>query len=181
MDDLGHDPHLILVGLMGAGKSTVGELCARRMGRPFIDTDELVQTAAGMTIAELFTVSGEGRFRAMEREALTDACASPRPAVIACGGGAVVHADNRRTLKTGGFVVWLQADPDVLADRVGRGAARAERPLLSGTPAATLERLAQVREGAYAAVANEVVDTSHWSPAEVAEAVIAAYEQSGPS
>ena len=181
MDDLGHDPHLILVGLMGAGKTTVGELCARRMGRPFVDTDELVQTAAGMTIAELFTVSGEGRFRAMEREALTDACASPRPAVIACGGGAVLHGDNRRTLKRSGFVVWLQAEPEVLADRVGRGNARAERPLLSGAPGATLERLAQMREGAYTAVADEVVDTNDRSPAEVADAVIVAYEDSGPS
>jgi shikimate kinase len=169
-------PHLLLVGLMGVGKSTVGARCAKRMGRPFIDTDDLVQTAAGMTIPDLFALYGEGRFRALEREALTDACASPRAAVIACGGGAVVHADNRRLLKSAGVVVWLQAPPEVLADRVGHGSARAERPLLAGGPAATLERLADVRAGAYEAVANIVVDTSGRSVDGVVDAVVAGYE-----
>jgi shikimate kinase len=169
-------PHLLLVGLMGAGKSTVGARCAKRMGRPFVDTDELVQTSAGMTVPDIFSLYGEGRFRALEREALTDACASPRPAVIACGGGAVVHADNRRLVKSAGVVVWLQAPPEVLVDRVGRGSARAERPLLAGGPAATLERLADVRAGAYAAVANVAVDTSDRSVDEVVDAVLEAYD-----
>jgi shikimate kinase len=165
-------PHLVLVGLMGAGKTTVGYQCGKRLGRPFVDTDDLVETAAGMTVAELFALSGEGRFRAMEREAVADACASPTPSVIACGGGAVLHADNRRRLKSRGFVVWLQAPPDVLADRVGRGTERAERPLLAEGPVSTLERLAAMRAGAYEAVADAVVDTADRSVDEVVDAVL---------
>ncbi len=178
MDGAGaDDSHLVLVGLMGAGKTTVGYQCAKRLGRPFVDTDDLVQTAAGMTVAELFAVSGEGRFRAMEREAVADACASPTPAVIACGGGAVLHADNRKRLQSCGFVVWLQAPPEVLADRVGAGMQRAERPLLAGGPASTLERLGAVRAGAYEAVADAVVDTEGRSVDEVVGAVLEVYPQ----
>lgn len=169
-------PHLVLVGLMGAGKTSVGELCAARLHRAFVDTDRLVETAAGMTVADIFTVYDEGRFRALEREAVTDACASPVPAVIACGGGAVLHADNRRRLQSAGLVVWLQAPPQVLADRVGRGPARTERPLLAGAAAATLERLARVRADAYAAAADVVVDTTDRGIGEVADAVVEAYE-----
>jgi shikimate kinase len=176
MPDAGPDgPHLVLVGLMGAGKTTVGYQCAKRLGRPFVDTDDLVQTAAGMTTAELFTLSGEGRFRAMEREAVADACASPTPAVIGCGGGAVLHADNRRQLKSCGFVVWLQASPEVLAERVGRGTQRTERPLLADGSMPTLERLVAVRASAYEAVSNVVIDTDGRSIAEVVDAVLEEY------
>ncbi|HEX6311592.1 MAG TPA: shikimate kinase [Acidimicrobiia bacterium] len=169
-------PHLVLVGLMGAGKSTVGARCAKRLGRPFVDTDDLVQMAAGMTVADVFSLYGEGRFRALEREAVADACASPRAAVIACGGGAVGHADNRRVVQSAGVVVWLQAPPEVLVDRVGRGSARAERPLLVDGPATTLERLAIARAAAYEAVADVVVDTGDRSVDEVVAMVLAAYD-----
>jgi shikimate kinase len=169
--------HLVLVGLMGAGKTSVGEVCATRLGRPFIDTDDLVETAAGMTIADVFAYYGEDRFRALEREAVTDACASPAPAVVACGGGAVLHADNRRRLASAGYVVWLQAPPEVLVDRVGRGQPRTERPLLADGPAPTLERLAFVRADAYAAVADARVDTSDLTVSEVADAVIEVYRK----
>ena len=167
--------HLVLVGLMGAGKTSVGEVCASRLGRPFVDTDDLVEIAAGMTVPDLFALGGEGRFRALEREAVADACATPKAAVIACGGGAVLHADNRRALKSAGFVVWLQASPEVLVGRVGRGAARTERPLLAGGPATTLERMSIVRAGSYEAIADAVVDTDERTVAEVADAVLEAY------
>ncbi len=169
------ESHVILVGLMGAGKTTVGEVCASRLRRPFVDTDALVEIAAGMTVADLFAHAGEGRFRALEREAVADACASPVATVIACGGGAVLHADNRHQLKGAGFVVWLQASPEVLAERVGRGGARSERPLLAGRPATTLERLSVVRAGSYEAVAEAVVDTDDRTVAEVADVVLEAY------
>jgi shikimate kinase len=167
--------HLVLVGLMAAGKTTVGERCARRLGRPFVDTDELVEATAGMTVAEVFQLSGEGRFRALEREAVADACASPAPAVIACGGGAVLHADNRRVLRAAGFVVWLQAPPPVLSERLDGEAAGPQRPLLSGGAAATLERLAVVRAHAYEAVADDVVDTDGRSVDQVTDAVLRVY------
>jgi shikimate kinase len=171
-------PHLILIGLMGVGKSTVGRRCAQRLGRPFVDTDDVVEALAGMPVSTLFATEGESTFRALESQALADACASPAPAVIACGGGAVVDAGNRRRLERAGTVVWLQAPANVLSTRVGTGDGR---PLLldpAGEPrprthvTATLERLALLRESAYAAAADLVVDTAGRSPDEVAVEVL---------
>lgn len=166
--------HLVLVGLMGAGKTTVGRRCAQRLDRPFVDTDDLVETLAGVSVAECFTSFGEAAFREYESQAVVDACASPEPLVIACGGGAVLDAENRRHLSESGFVVWLHAPPDVLATRVGGGAGR---PLLAAgdTPIATLERLALIREAAYEASADAVVATDGRSIDEVADAVIEAF------
>jgi shikimate kinase len=121
--------HLVLVGLMGAGKTSVGQRCAELLDRPFVDTDELVVAAAGVTFEQIWSIEGESGFRARERVAVMDAAASPEPLVIACGGGAVLDADNRRVLRDSGFVVWLAASPDVLASRlVGDDS----RPLLAG-------------------------------------------------
>jgi shikimate kinase len=170
--------HLILIGLMGVGKSTVGRRCARRLARPFVDTDEVVEALAGMPVPALFATQGESTFRALETQAVADACASPVPAVIACGGGAVVDPINRRAIQSAGTVVWLQAPADVLSTRVGTGDGR---PLLvdaAGAPrsrthvAATLERLALLRESAYAAAADFVVDTVGRSADEVTNEVL---------
>ena len=90
--------HLVLVGLMGAGKTTVGRRCAKRLERPFVDTDELVVAAAGVPFAELWSAEEEAGFRVRERAAVADAAASPEPLVIACGGGAVLDSENRRAL-----------------------------------------------------------------------------------
>ncbi len=152
------EQHLVLVGLMGAGKTTVGEQCAARLGRPFVDTDRLVEASTGLTIAEIFDQRGEAAFRELERDVVADACASPTPLVIACGGGAVLDADNRRRLRATGLVVWLQASPAELGTRV---ASATDRPLLRGgaSAAATLERLTELRAPAYTAVAHATVDT----------------------
>jgi shikimate kinase len=169
--------HLVLVGLMGAGKTTVGAEVAQRLDRPFVDTDDLVEVATGRTVAEIFATEGEGAFRARERQAVADACAAPAPMVIACGGGAILDPESRRRLCTGGFVVWLQAPPAVLADRL---AASDARPLLAGRmPVATLERLAHVREAAYAATADAEVETEGRTVAQVADAVLAAMPAPG--
>jgi shikimate kinase len=161
--------HVVLVGLMGAGKTTVGRALARRIGRPFVDTDELVETAAATTIAEIFAAEGEAGFRARERVAVADACASPEPLVISVGGGAVLDPENRGCLRGGGVVVWLRAPADVLAARVGAGTSR---PLLSGAPpAVALGRLAELREPAYQAVADVVVETAARTIEEVVTAV----------
>jgi shikimate kinase len=166
--------HLVLVGLMGAGKSTVGAECARRLDRPFVDTDELVEAVTGATIAELFATVGEQAFRVHERAAVADACASPVPAVISCGGGAVLDPVNRRRLRDRGVVVWLRATPDVLADRVR--ADGVDRPLLGPAGAVTtLERLAVTRHDAYEAAAHTVVDTDGCTVDQVADAVLEAY------
>jgi len=164
--------HLVLVGLMGAGKTTVGAGCATRLERPFVDTDDLVEVLAGRTVAELFA-AGERAFRDVERQAVADASASPTPLVIACGGGAVLDADNRTALRATGFVVWLRAGPAVLADRVRDDAVH--RPLLADGPLPTLVRLAETRDAAYRAVADAEVSTEERTPDAVADAVVEEY------
>ena len=164
--------HLVLVGLMGAGKTTVGQRCAELLGRAFLDTDQLVEANARMGVADIFQHHGERQFRVLERDAVADACASPDPLVIACGGGAVLDPENRRRLRACGLVVWLRASPAVLGARVGAGD---DRPLLAATPQppiTTLERLSAQREPAYDGVAHVQVDTEGRSVDEVAAAVV---------
>jgi shikimate kinase len=174
MSDDGSRHHLVLVGLMGAGKTTVGAACATRLARPFVDTDDIVEANTGTSVADVFAHQGEAGFRDLERRAVADACATPVPAVIACGGGAVLDGDNRRRLHRAGFVVWLQAAPSTLMARVKDGA---ERPLLQGRGTATLERLAVVRATAYEAVADALVDTEDHTVPEVVDAVLEVYRR----
>ena len=147
--------HVVLVGMMGTGKTTVGRLLADRLGRPFFDSDEMVEARTGHTVAELFEASGESGFRAEESAALSEGLADPTPSVIAAAGGAVLDPTNRRLIRQaeadGGLVVWLQADVAVLAERVVTGT---HRPLLGDDPTANLTRLATVREPLYAEVAG---------------------------
>jgi shikimate kinase len=131
---------LILTGFMGTGKTEVGRRLARAMQRAFIDTDNLVEVAAGRSIADIFASEGEAHFRALEREAVRQAVAVP-DAVVATGGGALLDADSRRMLLSAGPVVCLTATPEEILRRVGDAG---DRPLLrGGTPA---ERLTKVRE-----------------------------------
>jgi shikimate kinase len=164
-----NERHLVLVGLMGAGKTTVGQRCAQLLERPFVDTDDVVVATSGMTVTEIFERHGEARFRELERGAVADVCASPEPLVIACGGGAVLDAGNRKQLHVRGFVVWLQAPPSVLGARVGDGATR---PLLRDGSVATLERLAALRAPAYEDAADVVVHTEDRTVDDVAARVI---------
>jgi shikimate kinase len=162
--------HLVLVGLMGAGKTSVGARCAAALGRHFVDTDELVEATAGRSVSEIFAAEGERGFRARERTAVAGACASPDALVIACGGGAVLDPENRAAMRDHGLVVWLRASPEHLAERVAVGDGR---PLLEGgAPAETLERLAALRAGAYEAAAHVTVDTDGIGVDEVASRVM---------
>ena len=146
-----HGQPIVLVGLMGAGKSTVGRRLAVRLGLPFVDADAEIEAAAGMTIAEIFERFGESYFRDGERRViarLMDAKADGRAQVIATGGGAFVDPATRASILAGATAVWLDAKPEVLADRVTR---RDTRPLLRGRdPLAVLEELARVRNPIYA-------------------------------
>jgi len=166
--------HLVLVGLMGAGKTTVGARCAERLARPFVDTDDLIITRAAMPFDELWRTGGEPRFRELEREVIAEVSASPDPLVIASGGGAIVDPDNRRRLRGAGVVVWLRAPTAVLAARVGDGATR---PLLAGDPEGALARLDAAREDAYSASADAVIDTEDRAVDEVADAVLDAFAE----
>jgi shikimate kinase len=164
--------HLVLVGMMGAGKSTVGKRCAQRLDRPFVDTDEIVTAVAGAPVAEVFARDGEDAFRALERTAVADACAAPVPSVIAVGGGAVLDPENRRRLRDAGVVVWLRAPVDQLVRRVGDARTR---PLLAGDPKGALRRLATLREPAYEAAAHVTVDTGGLTVTRAADAVLATF------
>lgn len=171
----GEARHLVLVGMMGTGKTAVGRAVAARLGRPFVDTDALVAERAGRSVRAIFTDDGEDAFRALEAEALAAALASPRPAVIAAGGGAVLRADNRARLRRA-RVVWLRAAPATLAARV---AGADHRPLLDDDPAGTLERLAAARRPLYEEVAHAVVDVDDLTPEAVADAVLRAAGEGG--
>jgi shikimate kinase len=146
---------VVLVGMMGSGKSTVGRAVAARLGATFIDSDEQVERATGRTVREIFETDGEAAFRKVESEALTAALESDERAVIAAAGGAVLDRANRARLRDAGAVVWLRARPDVLAGRV---LTAAHRPLLGDDPLSVLRRLDGERAPLYRDVASTVVD-----------------------
>jgi len=173
----GSEPrHLVLVGLMGAGKTTVGERCAELLDMPFLDTDQLIEANTRMGVAEVFANHGEQQFRTLEHDAVFDASASPDPLVIACGGGAVLDPENRRQLRAHGVVVWLRASPSVLGARVGDDAGETRPLLASGAlPEQTLARLIAVREPAYEAAAHVQVDTDGKTVDDVADTVVEEY------
>ena len=150
-------PHLVLVGLMGVGKTTVGKRVARTLGRPFVDADAALEARTGRSVREVFEVDGEAGFRAVEADVLAELLAVDEPQVIAAGGGVVTSAANRtRLTRPDVCVVWLHGDPRFLASRATR---KHSRPLLDGAdPAATLERIASEREPWYREVADVVVD-----------------------
>ncbi|MBW3580623.1 MAG: shikimate kinase [Actinobacteria bacterium] len=161
--------HLVLVGMMGSGKTSVGRLVARRLGRAFLDSDEQIEARTGRTVREIFEVDGEATFRALEADVLADALARPEAAVIAAAGGVVLDADNRRRLRDQATVVWLRADPEVLAARVRSGD---HRPLLTHDPLAVLERMETARGPLYREVADHVVDTGGAPVDELVESVL---------
>lgn len=165
-------PHLVLVGMMGSGKSTIGKRVAKRLDRPFVDLDDAVEQRAGATVAEIFERDGEAAFRAAESRELSNALASPQPSVIATGGGAVLAAQNRAAITSGAFTVWLRAEPTVLSGRVRGGN---ERPLLrGGSTARTMAALLTEREPLYREVADEIVDVDTMSRERVVNRVVAA-------
>src|SRR5258708_978547 len=121
---------IVLVGLSGSGKSTVGRLVADRLGWEFADTDEILEHATGRSISAIFSDEGEARFRELEGEALDRAVASPRT-VVSTGGGAPTSAAGRAAIGRG-FAVWLAVSPERAAERLAENPGNAERPLLQG-------------------------------------------------
>ncbi|MFF5725730.1 3-dehydroquinate synthase [[Kitasatospora] papulosa] len=160
-------PLIVLVGPMGVGKSTVGELLADRLGTTYRDTDADVVAAAGKSIAEIFFDEGEERFRALERRAVRDAVAE-HPGVLALGGGAVLDGTTRELL-AGHRVVYLSMDVDEAVRRVGLNTAR---PLLAVNPRRQWRELMDARRHLYEDVAGATVATDERTPEEVAQAVL---------
>jgi shikimate kinase len=137
---------IVLVGMMGAGKSTIGRRLAARLNLPFVDADIEIEAAAGMTIPEIFELHGEPHFRDGEARVIARLLEGG-PAVLATGGGSFMREDTRRRVAEKAVSIWLKADPDIILRRVRR---RADRPLLqTADPAATVSRLLSEREPVY--------------------------------
>jgi shikimate kinase len=168
--------NLVLIGLMGSGKTTVGRLVAERLHRPFVDTDALLEAELGMAVAEVFATRGERAFRAAEAQAIRHVSAL-RGQVVAVGGGAVVDTDNVLHLKATGDVVLLAAEPAELAARVA-GEGVQVRPLLAGGDVdvdveARLAALLAERAQAYRQAADVTLDTSGRTAAAVVDDLLA--------
>ena len=164
------DQHVVLVGLMGVGKSTVARSLGQRLGRPVVDSDAVIESQTGRTVRQIFEADGEEAFRTLETAALVDALASDVPLVIAAAGGVVLRAENRAALRASGAkVVWLSADVDTLVVRVRNGE---HRPALDGDPAGTLRSMYETREPLYREVADVVVSVDGRSVSDVVEAIL---------
>lgn len=159
-------PVCVLVGVMGAGKSTVGALLAQRLGVGFHDVDAAIEAAAGKPISEIFIDEGEDHFRALEREAVAAALASV-DGVVALGGGAILAEETRDAL-AGHTVIYLSVEFADAIKRVGLGQGR---PLLALNPRATLKHLLDQRRPLYEKVATHVVRTDGRTPEEIADEI----------
>ncbi len=152
---------IVMVGLMGAGKTSIGRRLAARLGLPFVDADDEIEAAAGSSIDDIFERLGEASFRDGERRVIARLLDGP-PIVLATGGGAFLDAETRERIATKGISVWLRADIDTLVRRTSR---RNNRPLLkNGEPKEILTRLMKQRHPIYQ-LADIVVD-SFDAPAE---------------
>ena len=164
-------PQVILTGFMATGKTEVGRRLARRLGRPFVDIDGLVETAAGRSVADIFSSEGEARFRELERAAVMEACRMGE-AVIATGGGTLLDPENRRRLAAAGPIVCLAAPPEEILRRIENPATR---PLLANGkgPADRLTRIRALlaeRAPVYA-LATHTVNTAGLGVDDVVERV----------
>ena len=165
---------IVLIGFMGAGKSSVGRTLARLTGLPRFDTDEMVAARFGATISEIFERNGEETFRKAETDTLQKLSGSA-PAVIVTGGGIVTRPENVELLRALGTIVFLAADEETLLRRIAR---RATRPLLrTANPRATVTALLEQRLPLYRGAADVEIDTSTLNHEEVAKLILEKIEQ----
>ena len=154
---------------MGAGKSTVGRILSRRLSKRFVDTDHEIEKRNGVTIPVIFEIEGEEGFRRREQEVLAD-LAQEQGLVLSTGGGIVLKPENRETLRNHGFVVYLNARPELLAERTKHDRTR---PLLNvEDPLTRLRELHTVRDPLYREVAHAVVETGRGAPQQVVQAIL---------
>jgi shikimate kinase len=162
------DRTIVLVGLMGAGKTAIGRRLAQALGLPFRDVDEEIEKAAGLSVSEIFARHGEAFFRDAERRFIARLLDEP-PHVLATGGGAFINDATRALIASKAISVWLKADLDVLMKRVGK---RATRPLLAtGDPRETMQRLMSERYPIYAQ-ADITVDSVDGPHERMVEAIL---------
>jgi shikimate kinase len=162
--------HIALIGFMGAGKTSVARVLARRSESEFVDLDSAIETLAGESVARIFQQAGESYFRELELKTLREALSREDACVIACGGGIITNPEVVPLLRERAMVVYLKVDPEVSLARIDN---LQSRPLLSKAGSTdAFYSLAQSREGLYEAVADISIDTNKRNIDEVAEAVI---------
>lgn len=167
-------PTIVMIGFMGAGKTSVGQLVAQTLGREFIDTDLVVERTVGQPVGEIFRNEGEDAFRNYESTAIDDAVSGPAR-VVAVGGGAVLSAENRTVLKQAGFLVYLRATPETLAARLAHVT---DRPLLNvADRVGRIRDLLVARGPIYETAGDLTVDTDDATPTQTAETVVAWYRR----
>ncbi len=157
--------HIVLIGMMGCGKSTIGNLLSKKLGRPLLDTDRQIEKEQGCTVAQIFSQEGEARFRALELE-LCQRLGQRKGLIVACGGGLPMQPECMQALKQNGTVVWLRRDPGETYD----GLDTSGRPLAQQGREDFLARFAQ-REPVYRRWADAVI-TDFSSPKRTAEKVL---------
>lgn len=162
------DKNIVLTGFMGSGKSTVGKILARKLGRKVVDTDDVVEKTAGMSIKEVFAKFGEAYFRELERKAVKNVSKLKRHIIIT-GGGVVLNKENMQNLRKNGIIVYLHAEPEVIYERVKK---TDKRPLLNvENPIERIKLLLEFRKEFYDE--HDIkVNTSNLTPEEVADEII---------
>jgi len=171
---MGGARNLFLIGMMGAGKTTLGRLLARRLKRPFYDSDHEVEQRCGVEIAVIFDIEGEAGFRARESQVI-DALSALDGVVLATGGGAVLDPETRRRLAARGTVVYLHAEPAELYQRLRHDR---KRPLLATPdPRRRLEQLYAQRDPLYREVADCIIDTGRQSASVLARELLGRLEE----
>lgn len=167
--------HVVLVGLMGTGKTSVGKALARELKRPFVDTDIEIERRTGRTISEIFQTDGEQEFRVIERDVLGDVLSSPAPSIVATGGGVVETEESRHILEAergrGSTVVWLEATVSTMLQRTGRST---NRPLLAGDRQEVLSGLLARRTPLYRSVADLQITTDHKALSRIVREIMSA-------
>ncbi len=167
---------VVLLGMMGSGKSSVGRALAQRTGWQFVDNDELVERATGRTARELLHADGEAVLRDAESQALRTGLSLEPPIIVATAAGTVLDDDDRALIDRGGFVVWLRAPAELLA---ARAAGAAHRPWLQDDPVGWFTRTLAERDPLYAQVADLTIDTTVSQPSDSAERIVAALSAGG--
>jgi shikimate kinase len=166
-----NEMNVILIGFMGAGKTTCGQLLARKLAGTFVDTDAGIETAAGQTIPEIFALEGEPGFRNRETAVLRQVLLGDDQ-VISTGGGIILRPENRAAIREGGYCVWLDASPGTVWERVRR---ETHRPLLQNAdPEGTIRRMLTDREPLYRETAHLRIDTASREPASIVDEIVAA-------
>jgi len=167
------EKNIVLIGFMGAGKSTVGRSLAEKIKEPFMDIDTEIEKKEGRSIFEVFETDSEEGFREIESREI-EKTLNLSGYVIACGGGAVLKPENVAALKSNGIFVYLKADANVIEERVGEGG---RRPLLKSTnPRQAIDELLREREAKYSQVADVIIDTSDLEAEQVVDKVMDAID-----